>query len=86
MYYVGGAEKEWERNEIEVTNSLGYPQIFPYLLGKSDRFKGHCMLELAASIGLGLVKPELRDPFKTSSQGLGEMIWKIVEKHQVRHF
>ena len=44
------------------------------------------MLELASSIGLGLVKPELRDPFKTSSQGLGEMIWKIIEKHHVKHF
>ncbi len=71
MYYCGDGAADWEFRKMDMCDSLGQTKRFPYLLGKSEKYKGHCMLELASSIGLGLVKPELRNPFHTSSKGLG---------------
>lgn len=62
---------------ITVTGPLGAPVSCSYgILGEEHT----AILEMAAAAGLPLVSPELRDPLRTTTRGVGEIIRDAIEK------
>ncbi|WP_044748229.1 glycerate kinase [Bacillus alveayuensis] len=72
IYAVGG-----ERVPIEVTGPLGDKIETEYGV-LNDRKT--VVIEIAKIVGLPMVPPEKRDPYKTTSYGIGEVIIHAMEK------
>lgn len=62
--------------ELEVENPLGKPIMAHYGIIKNDTV----VLEVASSIGLGLLKKEEKNPMKTSSYGVGQLIKSALDE------
>ncbi len=56
-----------------VTGPLGKPVMAPLLFLK-EAAKPTCVIEMAKTSGLALVPPRLRNPMRTTTRGLGEMM------------
>ncbi len=65
---VGGG---WR--EAEVSDPLGRPVVARWLLGED----GTALVESAEAVGLGLVAEDERDPLRSSSRGLGELLAEV---------
>ena len=66
-----------EMQRISVTGPLGTPVEAEYGIIREG---GVAVLEMSAAAGITLVAPELRDPRKTTTYGVGEMIADAVNK------
>lgn len=64
------------RERLEVTGPLGEPVTAE--LGWID--PDTAIFESASACGLALVEPEERDPRRTTSRGVGELIWTAVDR------
>jgi glycerate kinase len=64
------------REEVEVTGPLGTPvaAVLGWLDGDSAIF------ESATACGIALLKPHERDPLRTTTRGVGELIWEAVDR------
>ena len=62
--------------ELEVENPLGKPIMAHYGIINNDTV----VLEVASSIGLGLLKKEEKNPMKTSSYGVGQLIKSALDE------
>lgn len=69
--------------EVEVHGPLGEPLLAKYGIADVDN-KKCAIIESAAAIGLPLVPDNLRNPMKTSSFGLGELILAAISKGCLR--
>ena len=60
---------------VEVTDPCGKPVTARYGI---IRESNTAVMEMSAAAGLTLVPPDKRDPMKTTTYGVGEMIWDAV--------
>ncbi|RAK16615.1 glycerate kinase [Anoxybacillus vitaminiphilus] len=72
MYAIGG-----ERFSVEVTGPLGSKIATKYGVLEDGKT---VVIEMAKIAGLPMVPPEKRDPYKTTSYGIGEIIIHAMEK------
>jgi glycerate kinase len=72
MYAIGG-----ERFSVEVTGPLGSKIATEYGVLEDGKT---VVIEMAKIAGLPMVPPEKRDPYKTTSYGIGEIIIHAMEK------
>ncbi|HUL04213.1 MAG TPA: glycerate kinase [Gemmatimonadales bacterium] len=64
------------RERVEVTGPLGLP--VPGVLGWLDG--DSAIFESATACGIALLKPPERDPLRTTTRGVGELIWEAVDR------
>jgi glycerate kinase len=69
----GALGGEWR--DARVSDPLGRPHTARWLVLPD----GRAVVEAAAAIGLPLVAPDERDPLRTSSKGLGELVLAALE-------
>ena len=77
---TSGLKGTWQ--SLSVTGPLGEPQPASYGILPDGKT---AVLEMASAAGITLVEPEKRNPMKTTTYGVGEMIRDAVEKG-CRHF
>ena len=64
------------RERVQVSGPLGMP--VPAELGWVD--PETAILESSTACGLALLPPEVRDPLRTTTRGVGELIWEAVDR------
>ena len=64
------------RERLQVTGPIGEPVTAE--LGWIDGETA--ILESASACGLALVEPEMRDPMRTTTRGVGELIWTAADR------
>jgi len=64
------------RERLQVTGPIGEPVAAE--LGWIDGETA--ILESASACGLALVEPEMRDPLRTTTRGVGELIWTAADR------
>lgn len=77
---TAGMGGSWQR--LTVTGPLGEPVTCSYGILPDGKT---AILEMAAAAGITLVEPDKRNPMKTTTYGVGEMIRDAIEKG-CRHF
>lgn len=77
---TAGMGGSWQ--QLTVTGPLGEPVTCSYGILPA---KKTAILEMAAAAGITLVEPDKRNPMKTTTYGVGEMIRDAIEKG-CRHF